>query len=111
MSFVSGGLRTINARILSSADIWIRNENLRRGSCSTTESRKSCGVIYSCPSNSAEANLMNRRSRDVNLTDFSDSSWKREEGIFIDYIWREAARVKVKGSESPNTNNKNSRER
>lgn len=52
--------------------------DLRLGSCSTTESRKSCGVMYSCPSNSADANFINRLSRDVNLTDFSESSCRRK---------------------------------
>lgn len=48
-----------------------------RGSCSTTLSKKSCGVMYSCPSKSTEANLMKRRSRAVNLTAFSWSSCKQ----------------------------------
>lgn len=48
--------------------------HLRLASCSTTESKKSCGVMYSCPSYSTEANFMNRRSRDVNLIAFSESS-------------------------------------
>lgn len=49
--------------------------NLRRGSCSTTESKKSCGVIYNWPSNWTDANLINLRSRDVSFTAFSVSSW------------------------------------
>ena len=47
---------------------------LRRGSCSTTESRKSCGVIYNWPSYSTEENLMKRLSRAVSLTEVVSSS-------------------------------------
>ncbi|KAI8437394.1 hypothetical protein MSG28_011726 [Choristoneura fumiferana] len=41
----------------------------RLGSCSTTDSRKSCGVMYSWPPYSTDANLMKRRSRDGNGQD------------------------------------------
>lgn len=49
---------------------------LRRGlgSCSTTLSRKSCGVMYSWPSNSTDANLIKRLSRAVKRTAFSCGS-------------------------------------
>lgn len=51
------------------------------GSCSTTLSRKSCGVMYSCPSKSTEANLMKRLSLAVSRTAFScgSCSWARGE--------------------------------
>ena len=48
--------------------------NLRLGSCSTTDSRKSWGVMYSWPSYSTDANLMKRRSREVSFTARTNSS-------------------------------------
>jgi hypothetical protein len=57
--------------------------NLRRGSCSTTDSRKSWGVMYSWLSYSTDANLMNRLSRDVSFTarTSSSSSWNTQNRV------------------------------
>lgn len=72
---INSGKKSINLVIINKrGKLYLISNELRLGSCSTTESRKSCGDIYNCPSNSADANLINRRSRDVNLMAFSESS-------------------------------------